>query len=501
MEFSFYDWCIENNRQDILDRWNYDLNDYTPKELKFQSNKNVYFNCGCNQNHLPQKHRLYCVTKGPARMICRQCNSFYQWCLDHNKIELIQAWDDELNHDDIHFVSYGSGKKYYFKFLDKYPSIQCKLSDITGSSPIDPVARFYNSFGYYLINIYGNDAIQKYWSTKNTKSPWEYYKCSNQKVWLICQEKDYHDDYECSTSNFKGGKRCPWCAGKQVHPKDSFAQYYIDKFGADFLDKYWCKDNIVDPWTIRPSSAKIIKLQCQQKSYHKYNVTADHFSRGHFCPFCHGNKVHKLDSLGIKYPEIFNIWSSKNTKTPFEYRVASHEEVWLKCKCGKHNDYLRRIADYSYKHFTECPNCIREQKESHFQSKVRQFLENTSYQILHEYNCTIIPINPQTKCKMPFDNEVCNINGINLIVETHGIQHYELCGWHVTQSKHNNKTPQEEFEYQQWKDQFKKDYAVAHGYEYLEIPYYTVIDDTYTDLITSKINTILQETLETAGDI
>ena len=27
---SFYDWCIENNRQDVLDRWDYELNDCSP---------------------------------------------------------------------------------------------------------------------------------------------------------------------------------------------------------------------------------------------------------------------------------------------------------------------------------------------------------------------------------------------------------------------------------------------------------------------------------------
>ena len=27
---SFYDWCIENNRQDVLDRWDYKLNNCSP---------------------------------------------------------------------------------------------------------------------------------------------------------------------------------------------------------------------------------------------------------------------------------------------------------------------------------------------------------------------------------------------------------------------------------------------------------------------------------------
>ena len=30
---SFYDWCIKNNRQDLLDRWDYELNGCSPKEV------------------------------------------------------------------------------------------------------------------------------------------------------------------------------------------------------------------------------------------------------------------------------------------------------------------------------------------------------------------------------------------------------------------------------------------------------------------------------------
>ena len=164
--------------------------------------------------------------------------------------------------------------------------------------------------------------------------------------------------------------------------------------------------------------------------------------------------------------------------------------VWFKCENHKHEDYLRRIADVSNKGFKHCPFCVQERKESFLQEKVRLFLESTPYLILHEYQCSIIPINPQTKHKLPFDNEVCDINGTNLIIETHGVQHYELAGWHITQSKHSNTTPEEEFKYQQWKDNFKKNYAISQGYEYLEIPYWTIDDGTYKNLISNKIKEI-----------
>ena len=58
-------------------------------------------------------------------------------------------------------------------------------------------------------------------------------KCSNKKVWIKCQEKDYHVPYLISCDNFIDGCRCPYCAGMKIHPKDSFAQWGIDNFGND----------------------------------------------------------------------------------------------------------------------------------------------------------------------------------------------------------------------------------------------------------------------------
>lgn len=505
MELSFYDWCVKNSRQDILKRWNYELNNFMPSEINYKKPIHAYFNCLDNTNHLPEKFRIDHITANETKMRCKQCNSFYQWCLSNGKQEFIDTWDYNLNNDDIHVVPRGSGKKYFFKIVEGMPSIEYRLADITGPKHLSPIDKFYNSFGYYLISTYGENAIEKYWSSKNKKTPWEYDKCSGKRVWFICQEKEYHQDYESHIYHFVNGNRCPWCAGKKIHPFDSFAQYNIDRFGNDFLEKYWHKSNIVDPWAIRPfaNDVKVI-IQCQDVQYHNYDITAANFScESGNCPFCTSRRVHPLDSFGARFPDVLDVWSKKNDKTPFEYSVTSHKKVWFECKDGKHNDYQRRVSDYSYKRFVECPGCVQERGESSFQKEVRSFIESMPYKVLHEYNCTIIPINPKTNYKMPLDNEVCDINGFNLIIETHGIQHYELCGWHIMQASHSGRTPEEEFQYQQWKDNFKKNYAISCGYEYIEIPYYTVTDGTYKKLIVDKIKSLksitLQESLETAG--
>jgi hypothetical protein len=58
---------------------------------------------------------------------------------------------------------------------------------------------------------------------------------------------------------------------------------------------------------------------------------------------------------------------------------------------------------------------VRAEHESSFQKEVRMFLENMQYQLLHEFDCNIVPINPNTKQKMPFDNELCGVYGKNII--------------------------------------------------------------------------------------
>lgn len=489
MKLNFYDWCVQNNRQDLLIRWDYELNKCSPRDIGYGSGKNMYFKCLHHPEHLSEAYRISHITNSKIKVSCKQCNSFYQWCIDNQRYDLIDSWDTELNKEDIHYVPRKSIKKFYFKVESNMPSINCCLSEITGGHHLDPIKKFYNSLGYYLISTYGDNAIKLYWSNKNKKSPWFFDKGSGKHVWFKCVEKDYHEDYLSQVCSFTSGSRCPWCAGKKVHPLDSFAQYNINKFGIDFLEKYWCKDNIIDPWTIRPFSNNVqIHIQCQHKSYHQYWIEAADYSLGVDCPFCNRSRVHINDSFGMHFPDVESLWSDKNKKSPFEYHIYSHETVWLKCENHKHDDYLKRIADISIKGLTRCPFCVQERKESFIQESVRLFLEETPYIVLHEYQCSIIPINPITNHKMPFDNELCNINGKNLIIETHGIQHYEMVGWHVTRAKQRCITPEEEFKYQKWKDKFKKDYAILHGYEYLEIPYWTIDNKTYKNLISDKIN-------------
>lgn len=41
---TFYDWCIENDRQDLLDRFDVEINKCTAKDVSCKANKNIILN-------------------------------------------------------------------------------------------------------------------------------------------------------------------------------------------------------------------------------------------------------------------------------------------------------------------------------------------------------------------------------------------------------------------------------------------------------------------------
>ena len=161
---SFYDWCIENNRQDVLDRWDYELNSCSPKDISYGSHKKYWFKCNKNKEHKSELKNINNFTSGhEGSKDCNQCNSVAQYILDNflDK-DLYDVWDKEKNRD-----------------LD----------------------------------------------------PWNITKGSKIKIWIKCQEKEYHESYEIKCNNFINGYRCQYCSCRngKVHPLDSLDQYIMSR--------------------------------------------------------------------------------------------------------------------------------------------------------------------------------------------------------------------------------------------------------------------------------
>lgn len=244
------------------------------------------------------------------------------------------------------------------------------------------------------------------------------------------------------------------------------------------------------------SHAKIkCKCDCCNKLYDiEYcNFVKNNVDGKYFCNKC-AKEMAKGKELETKLKDskTFEQWCIENNKidclklwdyglnkvTPSKISYKSGKCIWFKCSCGKHESYNRRLCatiNYDFR----CPKCSRERKESMIQEKVRVYLEELGYTILHENYCNIIPINPKTKHPLPFDNEV---EELKLIVEVHGNQHYN-------ESVFTQNT--DELHYLQLKDRYKKIRAIQSGYEYLEVPFYADnSNEDWKNLIDNKINDI-----------
>ena len=145
---SFEQWCIENNRQDILNRWDYELNDKEPNGILYSTNKKYYFKCPINL-HKSELNKISIFTRKSSFNVninCKQCNSIAQWGIDN------------LGED----------------FLEKYWD--------------------YEKNGELGIN------------------PWEIsYGSHKIKIWIKCQENKYHGSYDVKCNSFTSGSRCSEC--------------------------------------------------------------------------------------------------------------------------------------------------------------------------------------------------------------------------------------------------------------------------------------------------
>lgn len=331
-------------------------------------------------------------------------------------------------------------------------------------------------------------------------------KCSHYKVKYSCDnckkigELSYKDYLK---SVVDGKKYCRSCAAKllaatkrndkylKTGVSKTFYDYICEEFGEDYFKYIWdTHKNIISPKEIFYSSKNKVWLKCTEHPHHNfYLTTANEFTHGRRCPYCKNKKVHFVDSLGVKFKKCLYVWSNKNIKSPFDYSPHSNKIVWWKCENKRHNDYQRSINHSSIINF-RCPHCVQESNCSLLQNVVNNYItKELCYDVKHEFDCSIIPINPKTGKQLPFDNEIVDLK---LIIEVHGKQHYIVNGYNEQNAKRYNTTPQEQLDYQKWKDKFKCNYALEHGYFFLEIPYTAYEDENYKTLIDNKIKEITE---------
>lgn len=217
----------------------------------------------------------------------------------------------------------------------------------------------------------------------------------------------------------------------------------------------WDKNNI-NPYHTSKGYNGHIWLYCLNKKYHNYNkqkdligynIICNNFLKGKRCTYCGNRKTHYFDSLGFLYHDIAKmiVEDERNGLTWEDtYSIApkSNKSFYFKCSnCGVEKNKKLTINQITY-YDLSCEFC------SDGISIPEKFISN----MLKQLNIDFI-----TQYKFSWSSNRrydFYIPSLNMIIETHGAQHYKDINW-KTRS----------LEDEQINDKYKRKLALDNGVE------------------------------------
>lgn len=208
---SFYDWCVENNRMDLNERFDEERNECSSKEVSYKSNKKWWFKCP-RGIHESEQHSMNVVTRSSdVKLTCNRCNSIAQVVIDKfgdeylwehwHESNTMSPWDVAYGHSRLKIIIQCTGKSYHV--YEQTPQsfgrgVGCPYCNGKKVHPNDSLAILKPD----IFNI---------WSDKNEKSLYEYMLQSNKKVWFKCKDGKHKDYIRTLNNAFQYDYKCPCC--------------------------------------------------------------------------------------------------------------------------------------------------------------------------------------------------------------------------------------------------------------------------------------------------
>lgn len=243
----------------------------------------------CGKNFSIQWQSYIANVKEGGKYYCSQCvaklysaenvrlsllkkgESFEQWCCSHlsstEAKRLLNMWDYDLNSHDPNEVNSQTNRKYYFKCPRGLHESSLKGINKITQRGVSVKCGYCNSFAQWGIDNVCKGFLDKYWDyQKNTINPWDISKGSRTKVWIKCQNKEYHGSYDVACKDFVRNDRCPYCtnnAGK-VHLLDSLGTLHPKVL------KLWSSKNKKTPYNYSPKSQQKVWWKCSEEIHEDY---------------------------------------------------------------------------------------------------------------------------------------------------------------------------------------------------------------------------------------
>lgn len=282
------EYSFKTEHPELIEEWDWKSNiaeGIDPDEILPNSGKKVHWMCKNNPKHKWVATPNNRITGGRKRQGsgCPYCDgkTFKEGITDLETMypEIAAEWDYEHNSDTPNHVHAGSTRNAHWicpkgHHYDMPPARRTKQGQ--GCSVCAGKKVIYETS---LAFLYPDIAAE--WDYKRNKAlPEEVASKSSKKAWWICSENPKHR-YEATiasrTFNHTG---CPFCAGHQVLPEESFGALYPNLLTEWDYDK----NTDVDPFSCTPGSNRKVWWKCSNG--HSWQTSIRIRTSGHGCAEC-----------------------------------------------------------------------------------------------------------------------------------------------------------------------------------------------------------------------
>lgn len=260
--------------------------------------------------------------------------SFDEWCMDNNHQDWLGLWNYEINEASPEDVAYRSGKKFWFKCpRGLHDGTYRCIANLTVNKNSTLICKKCNSFGQYLLDVFGEFGICQYWSDRNTINSFDVsVGDSKTTIWIKCQNSN-HPDYATTPNMFSiMGCRCPVCVNKKIISGINDIATTRPDLASYFLNKE-------DSYKYAACSGKFVSMKCPICETVQLKQISNVYERGFSCDKCSRSK---------SYPEqfMYNVLDQIRQKHNMKI-YTSHTFDWSKYVVAN-NDILsgKKIYDF-----------------------------------------------------------------------------------------------------------------------------------------------------------
>ena len=278
---NLYNYCVNNNLLDLLDEFDSEKNNITPKDIKYNSTKKVWWKCKvCGYSYLVSVNaRTNYYSSG-----CPLCkNKVVEKGV--NDLETLYPiittlWDYEKNGDKKPYMYLPTSNETFCFKCNKKHLFTSKIDNLVKTNFICPICAKRKIYVGYndIFTLYPN--IEKEYDKELNKDidPYKLTKSSKKKIYFRCRKN--HVYISSIYNKINKNELCPYCIGiKPIIGENDLKTVYPKIY------KEFDKSNKIDVLTLPLSSTKKLNWKCKKcKTIFKRSIV-DRI-KGIGCPKC-----------------------------------------------------------------------------------------------------------------------------------------------------------------------------------------------------------------------